>query len=169
MSKQSEWYTPEWLVRMCEEAMDIEQFDVDLYSCDKAQETVRARKYHTKDRPAKSLRLSDYAFCNPPSGLIQDAWDGVTLYTNFCWIGFNWAHVHSLCRKSPLTPVDFYTLILPSRIRFVPGAGQKESSPRHDNYITFGLRHHAVAFANLYGDKFGKVAVLLDDPGPGTL
>lgn len=154
-------------MRMCEQAMGIERFDVDMYSCDAAQKVVQARYYFTKQSQFRFspglCRPGFVALCNPPASLYAEAWHNMAdSYERWCWIGFNWDHTHKLARLYPDEhPLKFFTVLLPSRIRFNPGPGLKESSPSKESYVTFASLAPAEAFCDLYYRKFGKRCVVL--------
>lgn len=151
---------------MCEKAMGIERFDVDMYSCEEAQKVVQAKEYYT-DRvpfrlPPNNDALGMSAFCNPPGSCYAEAWGHVLHFDRFCWVGFNWSHVHRLSRLFPGEgPLRFSTVLLPSRVRFTPGPGLKESSPSKDSYVTFSDMAHAESFRDLYRKSFDKECALL--------
>lgn len=168
MSARDEWYSPEWLVRMCEKAMGIERFDVDMYSCEEAQKVVQAREYYTKDNPFPPGAVwpsGTTAFCNAPGSMLAEAWTNMNEnFYNWCWVGFSWAGVHRILRQINVYepgPLSRPLLLLPSRIHFTPGPGLKRSSPSADMYMSFSRIGHAVRFAYMYFEQFGKRVTVL--------
>lgn len=165
MSTRDEWYSPGWLVRMCEQAMGIERFDLDMYSCEEAQRVVHAKEYYTKDKPFPTDRTwpsGTTAFCNAPGSMLVEAWSAMQEnFYNWCWVGFSWAGVHKLVRMVSIDPFEYVMVLLPSRIRFTPGPGLKKSSPSSDMYMSFRRYSHARYFADLYFERFGKRATVI--------
>lgn len=65
---KEDWYTPGYIVRACERALGIKNFDLDPCSSAEANKTVRATTYWTKEGDALSREWPDdaWVWMNPP-------------------------------------------------------------------------------------------------------
>ena len=68
----TEYYTPGWFIRGCEDAAGIDQFDLDPASCPEANKTVNAKRFFTKEDNALKIKWRSHKlqsvniWCNPP-------------------------------------------------------------------------------------------------------
>lgn len=171
-SKESvRWGTPKAIVDIAKSVFDVAQFCLDPGSEPEFNLIVGAKKIFTEADNGLEQDWGPYRniFVNPPGGLVKEFWEkSVETFRNnntiaIFWVGFSLNQLATLqdCTKNPL---DYYTLILRNRLKFVRPADQscdalgemKKDAPSHNNYITLiyepSVRH-------LYGDYLSQYGV----------
>lgn len=151
-----EWYTPSPFVEAAREVMG--GIDLDPASHEKANRTVKATRFFTKEDDGLAQPWLGRIFLNPPGGLVPEFWKALVWHFDAkhidqaIWIGYSLEQLQTLQNRSG-TPLDFPICITKKRIAFVENEAKRaariekmiaagknpnlKSSPSHSNYITY--------------------------------
>lgn len=159
-SESAEWYTPPEYLEAVREVLG--SIDLDPASNERANQTVRAKKFFTIEDDGLSKKWHGNVFMNPPYGQLDD---GSSLAAAFCEkavMEYEAAHVkaaiilvnsmHSQRWQAPLYahPICFVN----HRIKFIFGDGMAENkSPTFQNMFVY-LGTDDQRFADVF-DQFG--------------
>jgi hypothetical protein len=120
------------------------RIDLDPFSCEEANKIIGAETILTKEDDAFNTPWpsAEYVFINPPRPVkgepstrnnTRRAWELAVDYVggSILWVGFSIEQLATL-QESVKYPLDYPTVILRNRIKFVGG----RNNPSHANYIT---------------------------------
>lgn len=155
-----EWYTPVEFVEAARAVMG--GIDIDPASCAKANETVRAETFFTKEDDGLWQRWEGRVFLNPPGGLVRRFWSELLgqhhtgIVKQAVWIGYSLQQLQTLQAADP-GPVAYASAICypRRRIAFINEQGQPSKAPTHANYIAY-LGRNKDTFA-IHFSQFGEV------------
>ena len=153
-----EWFTPPNLIGLARQVLG--QIDLDVASCEAANEVVRATRYFTREDDGLSQDWFGNVFMNHPYGRDNRKWIA-KLISEFNWgycdsaICVTWAATSEVWFRPLHSHAQCY---LYGRQNFVPGkSGMKVSSPTKGICVTY-LGTNRQAFASAFG-ALGAVKV----------
>lgn len=175
-----EWYTPAEYVEAARAVMG--GIDLDPASCAKANETIKAGHFHTKEDDGLGVRWYGRIFLNPPSGRVRAFWRHLLAehvadrVEQAIWVGYSLEQIQTL-QTDGAGPALSDALCFPkARIKFQvsdedrarmqavldaknDAAGkprrQWSNSPTHANYIAY-VGPDVQSFIDRF-QKFGEV------------
>lgn len=145
LSQSVEWFTPRWCIDAVHDVLGT--IELDPASCEKANHTVGATRYFTREEDGLSvLWCASTIFCNPPYGRGgQDAWSA-KMISEYRVGHFN----EGMLLVNAATGTEWFhrlynypLCLVRGRIHFVDEWGVTQHNPTHDNaFIYFGSRPH---------------------------
>ncbi|MGL5074483.1 MAG: DNA N-6-adenine-methyltransferase [Waterburya sp.] len=165
-SRSDEWYTPSYIIDRVHQVIGLP--DLDPASSKTANQTIKAKKYFTREDNA--LLKTHWAdrpvsvFLNPPGGKLGNKsltamfWQKLMdlraegLLSEAIFMGFSLEHL--AVTQSCTYSVGHFPIVIPAkRIRFVSPQGTF-NSPTHSNVIAYipGIENNTQAFKNVFGD-----------------
>lgn len=160
-SNSNEWYTPKKYIKAAKQVMG--GIDVDPATCDKANETVGAKKIYTKDDDGLQYDWPGLVWLNPPYGRLVKKFVGKLIeqyeggITKEAVLLIN-SHATDTKWFQPLW--DYILCFTDHRVNFISPTDDSPAGSTHGSIFVY-MGHNKQKFAEVFRE-FGKVVVVYD-------
>ena len=145
-SESSEWYTPKKYTDSVRKVLG--QIDLDPASCEKANDTIKAKSFYSIDDNGLNKRWYGHVFMNPPYGFGANNSSNQELWTQKLINEYEQKNVkEAICLVNSATDTKWFQKLwrypicfVDHRIKFIPGeSNTKKFGPTHGNvFVYFG-------------------------------